>query len=86
MKAADSAYAKAARQQDATGRHGTPPELAAQRAMQDIALGAMRKDFDTSAKDNHAKYERFHFAVIGEGSRRALDAYRKGYDRIDWTI
>lgn len=30
------------------------------------------------------KYERPSFAVIGESSRLAQDAYRQGYDAIDW--
>lgn len=30
------------------------------------------------------KYERPHFAVVGEGSREATSAYAAGYERINW--
>ena len=39
---------------------------------------------DLAAKDNHAKSERPHFAVVGEGTRQAIDAYRTNYSRINW--
>ena len=41
--------------------------------------------FDLSAQDNHAKYERPHFAVVGEGTRSARENFERGYDLIDWT-
>jgi len=41
--------------------------------------------FDLSARDNHSKFERPHFAVVGEGTKRANNNYRTNYDLIDWT-
>ena len=38
------------------------------------------EQMDLSAQDNHMKYERAHFAVV-----TATEAFRKGYDQIDWT-
>jgi hypothetical protein len=37
--------------------------------------------FDLSAQDNHSKFERPHFAVIGEGTRTSQEAYRIGWER-----
>ena len=56
-------------------------ELAAQRAAQDAALRDLHRGFDLSAQDNHMKYERPSFAVV-----TATDAFRKGYDNIDWQM
>jgi len=41
--------------------------------------------FDLSAQDNHSKFERPHFSVVGEGTKLAQDAYRDNYDKIDWS-
>jgi len=41
--------------------------------------------FDLSAQDNHSKFERPHFAVVGEGTKAAQDAYRENYDKINWS-
>ena len=41
--------------------------------------------FDLSAQDNHAKYERPHFAVVGEGTKSARENFERGYDLIDWS-
>ncbi len=63
----------------------TYPELAkqrevkAQRAAQDQYLRRLHAGFDLSAQDNHMKYERPSFAVV-----TASDAFREGYDKIDW--
>ena len=41
--------------------------------------------FDLSAQDHHMKYERFHFAVVGEGTSSAQANFHRGYDAIDWS-
>jgi len=41
--------------------------------------------FDLSARDTHAKYERAHFAVVGEGTRLACENFRHNFDLIDWS-
>jgi len=41
--------------------------------------------FNLSAQDNHSKFERPHFAVVGEGTKAAQDAYRENYDKINWS-
>ena len=58
-------------------------ELARNRRVQDGLLAERHRDFDLSAQDRHMKYERAQFAVVGEGSHEALDAYRTNYDLID---
>jgi len=46
------------------------------------AVGAERHHgFDLSAQDNHSKFERPHFAVVGEGTKKAQDLYREGWER-----
>jgi hypothetical protein len=55
-----------------------------QRAAQDHMLAERHAGFDRAARDKTMKYERFSFAVIGEGSTSALSAYRRNYDSIDW--
>lgn len=57
-------------------------EVKARRAAQDARDAARHRDFDLSAQDQHAKSERFHFAVVGEGTRSAQENYRRGYDVI----
>lgn len=59
-------------------------ELREQRRLQDHALAQLTHDFDISAQDTHSKSERAHFAVVGEGSRSAMEAYRANYETIDW--
>lgn len=56
-------------------------ERDARRRAHDARDAARHRDFDLSAQDNHMKYERAHFAVVGEGSRSAQDAYRDGWER-----
>jgi len=63
----------------------TDGELAATRRIQDHVMAQQRHDWDLSAKDNHSKSERFHFAVVGEGSHTAQAAYRANYGLIDWS-
>ena len=60
-------------------------EVAARRAGQDARDAARHAAFDLQAQDNAMKYERHHFAVVGEGSRTAQDAFRSNYERIDWS-
>lgn len=54
--------------------------LAERRAASSNEAAARHSGFDLSAQDRHMKYERAHFAVVMAG-----DAYRNGYDRIDWS-
>ena len=56
-----------------------------QRAVQDVQLSERHAGFDAGAQDNHMKYERPNFTVVGEGTKSANDNYRINYDRIDWT-
>lgn len=83
-KLARRTYDQAARAKDA-GRPGPSPERQAQRAVQDAAMSQQHHEFDLSAQDMHHKYERCHFAVVGEGTRSAQEAYRRGYDGINWN-
>lgn len=57
-------------------------ETRAKRAVQDRFLRRKQREFDLSAQDQHAKSERLHFAVVGEGSASAQANYRLGYERI----
>jgi hypothetical protein len=57
-------------------------EVAARRAVQDARDAARHREFSLSAQDRHHKYERAHFAVVGEGSRTAQDNFRAGWDRV----
>ena len=54
-------------------------------AASQAAANERHAGFDLSAQDNHAKYERPHFAVVGEGTKTASSNYRINYDLIDWT-
>jgi hypothetical protein len=54
-------------------------EIAARRRVQDARDAARHRAFDLAAQDNHFKYERAHFAVV-----TASDAFRAGYEQIDW--
>jgi hypothetical protein len=62
----------------------TDRELAANRRTQDTLMASQHREWDLSAQDNHAKSERPHFAVVGEGSPTAQEAYRAHYGLIDW--
>ena len=79
-KVATSAYEKAARRFD-SGQSPTPPDLATNRAVQDAVLAERHHGFDLKAKDHTMKYERPKFAVVGEGTKSAQDAYREGWER-----
>jgi len=63
----------------------TDDELKANRRAQDAVMAERHRGFDLSAKDNHAKYERWSFSVVGEGTRTAQEAFRRGYELIDWS-
>ena len=56
-----------------------------QRAVEDTVLSERHAGFDLSAQDNHSKFERPHFAVLGEGTKSANENYRQGYALIDWS-
>ena len=42
------------------------------------------RGFDLSAQDNHSKFDRPFFVVLGEGSKSANENYQQGYALIDW--
>lgn len=84
-KIASKTYDRVSREKD-HGAPGPSPEIAAQRAVQDAVMSERHRGFDTSAKDIHMKYERPQFAIVGEGTRSAQEAYRKNYALIDWSI
>jgi len=50
----------------------------------ETAAAERHRGFDLSAQDNHSKFERPHFAVLGEGSKSANENYQQGYALIDW--
>lgn len=78
------AYDRTARAKD-NGKPGPSPEIAAQRAAQDTVMSERHRCFDLKAKDKTAKYERYHFAVVGEGSKSSQENFRVGYSEIDWS-
>ena len=43
------------------------------------------EQMDLSAQDNHMKYERASFSVVGEQTKSSNQKYAEGYERIDWT-
>ena len=47
----------------------------------DAVMAERHRGFDLSAKDRHSKFERSHFAVVGEGTRASQEAYREGWER-----
>lgn len=47
-------------------------------------LGRVQDQLDLSAQDNHSKYERKYFAVVGEGTKTAFSNYLQNYDNINW--
>ncbi len=63
----------------------TDVELAANRRAQDAIMAERHHNWDVSAQDNHSKFERAHFAVVGEGTRSAQEAYRANFSLIDWS-
>jgi hypothetical protein len=63
----------------------TDAELATTRRAQDRLMAQQRHEWNLSAKDNHAKSERCHFSVVGEGSRGSQEAYRVNYTLINWS-
>lgn len=65
--------------------HAHRREIAARRKRQDARDAARHAAFDLSAQDVHMKYERPHFAVVGEGSASANENYRRHYTAIDWS-
>ena len=79
-KIATRAYEKQSRANDKAGT-GRDPNITAQRAVQDAVMAERHAGFDKSAKDVHMKYERPQFAVVGEGTKSAQDAYREGWER-----
>lgn len=83
-KAASTAYDRVSRAKD-HGAPGPSPDRAAQRAAQDVVMDTRHRGFDLSAQDRHAKYERAHFAVVGEGTRSACENFRHNFDLIDWS-
>lgn len=58
--------------------------LEQRRAAQDYVHKGICANLDLAAQDNHSKFERQHFAVVGEGTKSALASYRSNYDRINW--
>ena len=51
----------------------------------DAAMAERHKGFDLAAQDTTPKYHRFHFAVVGEGTKSARENYEAGYMAIDWS-
>ena len=51
----------------------------------DAVMAERHRGFDLSAQDNHMKYERPSFSVVGEGSKSANEKYQRGYALIDWS-
>ena len=56
-----------------------------QRAHSDTVMAERHAMFDAQAQDVHQKHERPRFAVVGEGTRSANEAYRRGYEQINWN-
>ncbi len=56
-----------------------------QRAVQDVGHEDFTEQMDLSAQDNHMKYERPSFSVVGEQTKSSNEKYAEGYERIDWT-
>ena len=64
------------------GQHYADAERTVRRQAADTALRARHDQFDRQAQDKTAKFERHHFAVVGEGSHASQEAYRQNYERI----
>ena len=56
-------------------------KLDQRKAASDAVMAERHREFDLSSKDNHFKYERAHFAVVGEGTKSARKAYSEGWER-----
>lgn len=56
-------------------------ELTARKKATDAVLDERHRGFDLAAQDTTPKYFRPHFAVVGEGTKSATDAYRDGWER-----
>lgn len=59
-------------------------ERTERRALQDRAMRREQALLDGLSQNLYHKHDRPHFAVVGEGSRSANDAYQRGYALIDW--
>ena len=59
--------------------------LQERRRAHDKALREFTATMDVAAQDLRHKHDRFHFAVVGEGSRTAQERYSAGYEAIDWS-
>ena len=64
------------------GQYQAQAELRDRRAAQDIVLRERHRQFDLLAQDKTAKFQRFRFSVVGEGSRSANENYLRNYERI----
>lgn len=83
-QASQSTYDRVSRAKD-RGAPGPPPELAANRAAQDIVADDRHRQFDLQARDKTPKSARHHWSVVGEGSHTALENFLNGYSQIDWS-
>ena len=57
---------------------------ATSKSERDVEYKELCQNLDLSSRDNHMKYERKYFAVVGEGTRSALTNYLTNYDLIQW--
>ena len=64
------------------GQHYADAERTVRRAAADTVLRARHDQFDLQALDKTPKSARFHFAVVGEGSRSAQENFRRNYEKI----
>lgn len=51
------------------------------KAASETEMTERHRQWDLQAQDNTAKFERPQFAVVGEGTKTAQDAYREGWER-----
>ena len=56
-------------------------ELTEKRRVQDALVTERHRQWNLAAQDRTPKSDRPHFAVVGEGSQSAQDAYREGWER-----
>ncbi len=54
-------------------------------AVSEATMDERHRGFDLAAQDTTPKYHRSHFAVVGEGSKSANEAYAQNYALIDWS-
>ncbi len=71
---------------------GTNPETflkqtktRAERREKNRKVREFTEQMDLSAQDQHMKYERASFSVVGEQTKSSNEKYAEGYERIDWT-